>query len=155
MIATEKYTVTWPGPKPAVSIKMGPNLVTKREQMMTRCGWHWHHLLLWRQHWWTMCWRDTKVSQQEKDATRIHGWQGEHTWWRKYCYLRRERSVKTASQTDVAWQGHITVKKNSKSKATVKARSNKKQIALLQGQRQLTSFFRWWTHDNTTSELLL
>ena len=36
-----------------------------------------------------------------------------------------------------------TVKKNSKTKAcTVKARSNRKQIALLQGQRQLTSFFR-------------
>ena len=37
---------------------------------------------------------------------------------------------------------HTTVKMNSKTKPTVKARSNRKQIALLQGQRQLTSFFR-------------
>ena len=36
----------------------------------------------------------------------------------------------------------LTMKKNSKTKATGKARSNRKQLALLQGQRQLTSFFK-------------
>lgn len=36
----------------------------------------------------------------------------------------------------------LTTKRNSKTKAAGKARSNRKQLPLLQGQRQLTSFFK-------------
>ena len=53
-----------------------------------------------------------------------------------------EKEVSKPPAKRMLLERDTTGKKNSKSKVTGKARSTKKQIALLQGQRQLTNFFR-------------
>ena len=55
-----------------------------------------------------------------------------------------EREMSKPAAKRMLLERDTTGKKNSKPKPAGKARSNRKQIALLQGQRQLTNFFRWF-----------
>ena len=120
---------------------MGPNLVTKREQMMTAVG----DIDITSSYDGSIdeqCVEETpkcrskKRMQQESTDDKENIPDGEST------VTCAEKEVSKPPAKRMLLDRDITVKKNSKSKATVKARSNKKQIALLQGQRQLTSFFR-------------
>ena len=53
-----------------------------------------------------------------------------------------DREVSKPPAKRILLERDTTGKKNSKGKVTGKAKSNRKQIKLLQGQRQLTNFFR-------------
>lgn len=131
--------MTWA--KPAVSIKIGPSLVTQRDQMMMAVG-------------------NVDITSSCEGSINEQCVEGTPKCRSKKRMLQESMNDKenipdgdsTVSCTEkevlkppakrLLLDRNTTVKKNSKTKATVKARSNRKQIALLQGQRQLTSFFR-------------
>ena len=123
--------------KPAVSIKIGPSPATKKGQMMDAAI-------------------STDIISSHKKSVieeRVEGTPKCHSKKRtlKESMYDKEnipsessidRGVSKPPAKRMLLERDTTGKKNSKGKVTGKTKSNRKQIKLLQGQRQLTNFFR-------------
>lgn len=123
--------------KPAVSIKIGPSPATKRDQMMDAAI-------------------STDIILSRKNCIIEECTEGTPKYHSKKRTLKEsmydkenkpsedsiDREVSKPPAKRILLERDTTGKKNSKSKVTGKAKSNRKQIKLLQGQRQLTNFFR-------------
>lgn len=122
--------------KPAISIKIGPSPATKRDQMMTAAI-------------------NTDIISSYKDSVNEKSVEGTPKCRSKKRTLKEsmfdkenipvaENTEKEASKPPakrILLERDTTGMKNSKGKASGKAKPNRKQIKLLQGQRQLTNFF--------------
>ena len=124
--------------KPAVSIKIGPSPTTKLDHMMTTAI-------------------NTDIISSHKDSISEQSVDNTPKCHNKKRTLKEsmfdKENIPTVENTDkdaskppakrILLQRDITSGiKNSKSKASGKAKPTQKQIKLLQGQRQLTNFFR-------------
>ena len=123
--------------KPAVSIKIGPSPATKRDQMINAAV-------------------STDIILSHKNNIIQESIEGTPKCHSKKRTLKEsvydkenipseyssEREVSKPPAKRLLLERDTTGKKNCKSKVTGKAKSNRKQIKLLQGQRQLTNFFR-------------
>ena len=123
--------------KPAVSIKIGPSPATKRDQMMVAAI-------------------STDILLSHKNSIKEECIEGTPKCHSKKRTLKEsvydkenipsedssDREVSKPPAKRLLLERDITGKKNYKGKVTGKAKSNRKQIKLLQGQRQLTNFFR-------------
>lgn len=123
--------------KPAVSIKIGPSPATERDQMMGAAV-------------------STDVISSHKNSIIEECIEGTPKCHSKKRTLKEsmydkenipsedsiDREVSKPPAKRILLERDTTGKKNSKGKVTGKAKSNRKQIKLLQGQRQLTNFFR-------------
>ena len=123
--------------KPAVSIKIGPSPATKRDQMINAAV-------------------STDIILTHKNNIIQESIEGTPKCHSKKRTLKEsvydkenipseyssEREVSKPPAKRLLLERDTTGKKNCKSKVTGKTNSNRKQIKLLQGQRQLTNFFR-------------
>ena len=123
--------------KPAISIKIGPSPATKRDQMMdaaistdiTSCHKNWVM---------EECMEGTPKCHSKKRTLKESMYDKENIPSEDSV----DREVSKPPAKRILLERDTTGKKNSKGKVTGKAKSNRKQIKLLQGQRQLTNFFR-------------
>ena len=123
--------------KPAVSIKIGPSPATKRVHMMDAAIST--DIIL--SH-------ENSINEECMEGTpKCHG---KKRTLKESMYDKENIPSEYSSDKEVSkplakrllLERDTTGKKNCKGKVTGKAKSNKKQMKLMQGQRQLTNFFR-------------
>lgn len=119
--------------KPVVSIKIGPSPATKRDQMINAAVST--DIIL--SH------KNNIIQESIEGTPKCHS---KKRTFKESVYdkenIPSEREVSKPPAKRLLRERDTTGKKNCKSKVTGKAKSNRKQIKLLQGQRQLTNFFR-------------
>ena len=123
--------------KPAVSIKIGPSPATKWDQMMDAAI-STDIILSHKNSIFEECIEGTPKCHSKKRTLKESMYDKENI--PNECSSDREVSKPPAKR--LLLERDTTGKKNCKGKVTGKAKSNRKQIKLLQGQRQLTNFFR-------------
>jgi len=123
--------------KPAVSIKIGPSPATKKNQMMDAAistdivSCHTNYIM-------EECMEGTPKCHSKKRTLKESMHDKENIQSKDSI----DREVSKPPAKRILLERDTTGKKTSKGKVTGKAKSNRKQIKLLQGQRQLTNFFR-------------
>lgn len=127
--------------KPAVSIKIGPSPATKGDQMMMTAannditGSYESHVE-------EQSVEGTPKCRSKKRTLKESMYDKENILAGDDAVSCVERGASKPPAKRMLLERDTTGKKNSKAKTAGKARSNRKQIALLQGQKQLTNFFR-------------
>lgn len=125
--------------KPVVNTKIGPSPATKRNHMMTAAINN-HDIISSHEN------RVNELQQCVEGTPKCHS---KKRTLKESMYDKEnitsanntEREVSKPPAKRILLERDTTGKKNSKGKATGKTRSNRKQITLLQGQKQLTNFF--------------